>query len=255
MTSCADTRRPVFSSFKTPQIPTPELSFVMPCFNESESIEEGIRTWISFAREARLNFELVVVNDGSNDGTSRILDHLRRDKPELRVIHGLHEGYARALKRGCLAARGTSIAQIDAAGRFMPSDFSRLWEMREKADLILGMRTHRLDRLRERGLSCCVRLMNRVLHRVVLRDPETPFRVYRRDVMECYLPHVRMEASLNNALTVLVAKKHPDRIVEVPIPYRVPIRGERNLGLVAWAILAIQEFRQLFRLRPLAAIR
>ena len=75
----------------------PELSVVVPCFNESNLIEGVLRQWIEMLVGEQIDFEMVVVNDGSSDGTGRILDNLRGEFAQVRVIHQLNFGHGRAV--------------------------------------------------------------------------------------------------------------------------------------------------------------
>src|SRR3989338_8550426 len=98
-------------------LPQPELSIVMPCYNESAGIEPVLMEWLLFLRGLKLSsFEIVVINDGSTDGTGRILDKLRRESRELRVFHQLNVGHGRAVRRGYETARGRYVAQVDSNG-------------------------------------------------------------------------------------------------------------------------------------------
>src|SRR5262249_8248265 len=110
------TRSQVVSTQRT------ELSVVMPCFNESPTIETTLREWESYFSELTPSFEIIVVNDGSKDGTGRILDRLRKEMKNLRVIHQLNLGHGRAARRGYEAARGKYVLELDCDGSAGPDE-------------------------------------------------------------------------------------------------------------------------------------
>ncbi len=94
--------------------PNLDLSLVMPVYNEAHLIGESVRCLVAFAQELELSFELIVVNDGSNDGSGLALAGLQRKEPRLQVIELLvNEGKGSALQRGVLAAQGKVVATLD----------------------------------------------------------------------------------------------------------------------------------------------
>src|SRR5581483_9301809 len=108
--------------------------------NEAAHLEETLRAWETELNEQIKDFELLVINDGSKDGSGRLLDRLRKEMKNLRVIHQLNLGYERAIRRGYEASRGQYIAQVDLNGLYEPSDFLKLWENRRDQKLVLGKR-------------------------------------------------------------------------------------------------------------------
>lgn len=198
-----------------------ELSVVLPCFNEHPHIEGILLSWLGELRQKQLSFEIIVINDGSLDGSGRVLDKLRRDNPELRVVHQLNSGSTRACRRGYEMARGRYVLVASANGRCEPTDFAPLWEQRQRYDLVLGRRTHRLDGFRNRALSGFLRNLASKLFGVSLEEPAIPFRLFRRRLTIDLLPWVPLEwVSFHFALSILLAIQSPDRVTEVKIPYR-----------------------------------
>jgi len=96
---------------------TPEVSVVMSVFNGAQNLEE---TLISVLSQDGCEFEFIVVNDGSTDGSGRILDEWARRDSRLKVIHQQNTGLTRALIRGCAEARGDFIARQDAEDLSLP---------------------------------------------------------------------------------------------------------------------------------------
>jgi dolichyl-phosphate beta-glucosyltransferase len=93
----------------------PELSVVVPAYNEVDRLEPTLRRIIEYCRAARPAFELVVVDDGSTDGTAALARRIGEDCPELRVISlGENRGKGAAVRAGMLAAHGRRILFSDA---------------------------------------------------------------------------------------------------------------------------------------------
>lgn len=198
-----------------------DLSVVIPCFNENPHIESILIDWLEELRYMNLSFELVIINDGSLDGTGRVLDRLRKENPEIRIIHQLNMGHPRACRRGYETARGRYILSISANGRFEPSDFTQLWGKKQGHELILGVRTHRLDGVMSRYFT---RFLGGLAHRIFnlkLEEPAIPFRLFLRQPALRLLPLVPIEwESFHFALTVLLARDSHEPVLEVKIPYR-----------------------------------
>lgn len=200
---------------------TPQLSIVMPCFNEAEGIETRVLSWMRFAQESAANYEIVLINDGSSDGTGRILDKLRKEHKGLRTLHQLNGGHARAIRRGYELARGTYVLQVDSNGLYQPEDFVPFWEKRHLYELVLGYRTAWVEGGTRRFLLSAVRGWVRFLFGFRLRDPNVPFRLFRREIAQSYLEALSPDfEGVNLALSILFQRDYPQGVCELPLPDR-----------------------------------
>lgn len=237
----------------TTQLSPVELSVVMPCFNESEVIETLLKEWIAFLDEEVRDYEIIVVNDGSSDGTGRILDKVRREHKTLRVIHQLNLGAARAIRRGYETARGKYVLQVTSDGRYETCDFLRLWQQRQENALVLGARTHRLDPLLRRTLSHLLRRTVKWAFKQEISDSNVPFRLTRRDLATVYLSQLPPKSEAGNVMMAAFLKRdYPDRVVEVPVPHRLRARGKRGPRTMALLGLAAHIFSQIMEHRRTA---
>ena len=89
------------------------LTVVMPAFNEAEILETSVKSVVEGLRERGNPFEVVIVENGSTDGTDAIADSLATSFPEVRVEHCADADYGRALRAGLLSARGEVIVNFD----------------------------------------------------------------------------------------------------------------------------------------------
>jgi dolichol-phosphate mannosyltransferase len=152
-----------------------ELSVVIPVFNEVENIEPLI-VEIGETLEGRIEYEIVVVDDGSTDGTADLLARLTGHYPKLRIVaHAARFGQSTALCSGVREAKGEWIATLDGDGQNDPADIPKLLEVAKQCaeaspvGLVGGHRTERQDHWSKRLAS---RLANAIRQRL-LRD-ETP---------------------------------------------------------------------------------
>jgi len=235
-----------------------DLSVIMPCFNEGDSIDAILREWLAYLADHVPSSELIVVNDGSSDGTGRTLDKLRKEYRRLRVIHQLNTGHEKAVRRGYEAARGHYIFQTDSDGRYELSDFARVWEARVGKVAVLGSRTHRLDGIVQRGIEHLHGRAIRLAFKLDWRDPNVPFRLMRRDLVAGYLKDLPASLhSVNLLLACFLKRDYPDACAEINVPYRTRSRGiRRRLGLSRRIRLALKVHGEiaLYRLPADAAL-
>jgi dolichol-phosphate mannosyltransferase len=132
-----------------PASPAPELSVVVPVFNERDNIPPLVGEIVSALR-GRIPFEIVYVDDASKDDSHEVLRGLMATVPELRVLrHRSQSGQSTAIRTGAKAARGAWIATLDGDGQNDPADIPQLLEARAKAapelKLFAGWRVNRQD--------------------------------------------------------------------------------------------------------------
>jgi len=144
--------------------PELKLSVVAPAFNEAESIETVARRWLEVLTGFGCDFEVVVVDDGSVDGTSSVLQAIGH--PRLRVQRfEFNVGYGRALREAIRLSTGDVVVTIDSDGQFDLADAQSLVEKldAEGLDLVTGFRRKKNDTafrvLADRGLNLMVRML------------------------------------------------------------------------------------------------
>lgn len=113
-----------------------EISIVMPCLNEAETLEACIHEALNAIHNHAVTGEVVIADNGSSDGSPEIAE-----KAGARVVHVAERGYGKALERGIEASRGTFILMGDADGSYDFGELpSFLEELRHGADLVMGCR-------------------------------------------------------------------------------------------------------------------
>jgi glycosyltransferase involved in cell wall biosynthesis len=166
--------------------PIHSLSIVFPAYNDAGTIASMVVSARRTAKNLVDDFEILVVDDGSRDGTSAILDELESIVPELRVLrHGENLGYGAALRSGFGAATKDLVFYTDGDAQFDPRELSRLFaQLTPGVDYVSGYREQRADPLLRVLVGNPYHAMVRLAFGLSLRDIDCDFRLFRRSVLE-----------------------------------------------------------------------
>ncbi|HEY7502299.1 MAG TPA: glycosyltransferase family 2 protein [Vicinamibacterales bacterium] len=200
------------------QIVDPLLSVVMPCYNERATIEEIVRRVLAVA----MRTELIIVDDGSTDGTRDILQTLARDLPIKLVLQPANAGKGAALRRGFQEVTGDLVVIQDADLEYSPEEFPALIELicQGRADVVYGSRflgRHRVFMFTHYAGNRFLTLVTNVLYNTMLTDMETCYKVMRTEVLRS----MTLQSNgfgIEPELTAKIFKRHY-RVYEVPITY------------------------------------
>jgi glycosyltransferase involved in cell wall biosynthesis len=229
--------------------PTVEISAVMPAFNEEANLEQSVGRMADALQACARGFEIIVVDDGSQDGTAAVLERLKAAHPNLRVIrHPLNRGYGAALRSGFAAARFSWIFLMDADNQFDPSEVERLLARAAGADIVAGYRKHRRDPVLRRLNAWAFFTMVRLLFGGLVRDVNCAFKLMRRDLIERMALH--SEGALINTEILVLARQLGARVVEVPVEHYPRKAGKQtgaNIRVVIRAFAELLAFRAEMR--------
>ena len=225
--------------------PTVEISAVMPAFNEEANLEQSVGRMARALETNARGFEIIVVDDGSRDGSAALLERLIGAHPNLRVVrHPVNRGYGAALRSGFDAARFGWIFLMDADNQFDPAEVELLLARMADADIVAGYRKHRRDPLLRRLNAWAFFTMVRLLFGRLVRDVNCAFKLMRRDVIIRMALH--SEGALINTEILVLARQLQARVVEVPVDHYPRTAGKQTGANVA---VVMKAFRELFAFR------
>jgi glycosyltransferase involved in cell wall biosynthesis len=157
------------------------LSVVLPCLNEEEALGTVLPELLRQLATLRLPFEIVVVDDGSADGTGDQARRLSLHHPQLIVVrHPTNRGYGAALSTGVQASHGDAVLLMDADGQFAGKDIPRFLALLEGHDGVVGYRGHRHDSLLRKTLSTVYNRLVQCALDIRCRDANCAFKLLRR---------------------------------------------------------------------------
>lgn len=205
----------------------PQLSAVVPAYDEVESLPLLVAELEAALESTARTWELVLVDDGSRDGTGERMAAEAAREPRIRVVRlERNAGQSAALAAGLVRARGDVVVTLDADLQNDPADIPALLAALERADVVSGVRAERHDTWLRRVSS---RIAN-ATRRAVLGDRVTDIgcslKAYRREALEG-LP---MFVGMHRFLPALCAFRGA-RVVEIPVRHRPRLRGVSKYGM------------------------
>ncbi len=222
------------------------LSVVIPVFNEVHTVDEVIRR----VRGCGIRCELILVDDGSTDGTRAVLEKYRDQRDIQVLLHDTNQGKGAALKNGFQRARGDVVVIQDADLEYDPADYSRLLQpiIENQADVVFGSRfigdSHRVLYFWHSAGNKFLTLLSNLFTNLNLSDIETCYKMFRREIIQQIAPTLKEKRfGIEPELTAKVARIPGVRIYERPISYsgRTYAQGKKigwRDGLRAlWCIL------------------
>jgi len=213
---------------------TEKISIVIPAYNEVENLQLLIPEILSVLDANSIdNREIIIVDDGSTDGTSNILTA----NTDYQLITFLqNKGKAEALQAGFAQANGDIIITMDADLQDDPKEIPRFIEkIHEGYDLVSGRKFHRLDSTIKNQSSKFYNLFTSVMSGVYLHDHNCGFKAYRAEVLR----KIKLSGELHRYIPVLAASQGYERITEIDIHHRKRVHGETkyNWSRFAWGII------------------
>ena len=206
-----------------------DLSVAVPVYNEEENVEPLIREINGVLETLGKSCEIVVVDDGSRDGTFAVLSKLHREQPAMKVVRLKRNfGQTAALAAGLAYARGEIVILMDGDGQNDPADIpALLGKLAEGNDLVAGWRVNRRDPFLRRRLPSMI--ANRLISwttRVKLHDYGCTLKAMRKDIAD----NLKLYGEMHRFIPA-IAFERGARIAELKVNHRPRLRGQSKYGI------------------------
>jgi dolichyl-phosphate beta-glucosyltransferase len=232
--------------------PRPELSIVIPAFNEEARLGPTLEAYLAYCRQTARRVEVIVVDDGSLDRTSAVVNSCAARHPEVRLIRlAENQGKGQAVRSGVVNAQGRRILFADADGATPLSEVERLEAAIDGgADVAIGSRA-----LHDQSVKVQARLyrrmMGRIFHGLVelltvprVKDTQCGFKLFQGPVAHDLFSRMRIRGFSFDVEVLMMAQRRGYSIAEVPVNWTHQPGSKVNL-----VVDSIRMLRDLFIIR------
>ncbi len=223
------------------------LTLFFPMYNEKETVARMTNKALGVLETLVTDYEVIIVDDASHDGSEQIADELARQHPRVRVVHHPQNlGYGAALRTGLQSATKELVFYTDCDEPVDLHEIERaLALIGPDADLVLGYRIKRYDTLRRFIYSKVYNLLCRLLFDIRARDVNFSFKLLKREILE----HVRLSAGsvFIDGELLAEAVRCGYEIVEIPVEYFPRRSGKSSFDSLSAAFYTLEEILAYWR--------
>ncbi len=246
-----------FISLK-PELVSPHLKaslvVVIPIYNEAQTIRSVVEEWSIEFKKLSIQYQFLLINDGSSDGTLDVLREMEQsDCEHFVIVDKANAGHGRTCRLGYTAAVNAEfvdwILQIDSDGQCDPAYFGEFWTKRENADCVFGRRIQRDDGRARALTSKICKFAATLLGGRDMVDPNVPFRLIRKKTLADVLKMIPASFDIHNvAITFKLKQSLGVRWQYVPIRFRDRQGGSNSINLLNVAHLGTSMLFDLAKL-------
>lgn len=220
------------------------ISIFFPCFNEQENVARTVEQALNVLEKLNVDFEVIIVNDGSLDDTGKIADEISSQDGRIKVVH--HErnlGYGAALQSGFKAATKELVFYTDGDGQFDINEMPPLLGLMKQYDIVSCYRLKRHDPFIRKINGWCWTKLVCLLFDLRIRDIDCAFKLYKREIFN----NIRMTSTgalIDTEILARAARRN----------YRITQKGvhhfPRSAGSQTGANIGVifRAFKELFKL-------
>jgi len=223
------------------------LSVFFPCYNEEDNIANTVSRAVDVIKSLKPDdYEIIVVDDGSSDGTATIVQSLIAKNPKIRLIrHDHNRGYGAALKTGFSSAKFDWIAFTDSDGQFNFQEINKFLDHVPDYQVIAGYRKKRSDSKFRRMMAFLLRVWGTILFGLNLKDVDCGFKLIKKSVIDKIFPLVTESAITE---TEMMAKIHSAGfpIKQIGVAHHSRTEGVQTGGNFRVIFKAVIESLKLF---------
>lgn len=206
-----------------------ELTVVMPVYNEEGAIATVLFQWAEVLQSLAIDYQIVVYNDGSKDGTMSALQAIAQGNPRITVIDKPNSGHGPTILQGYREHSHSSwIFQVDSDGELGPEQFAELWGNRERYDFLIGRRVHRQSPTPRQVTTWISRFLIWTMYGRAIFDVNCPYRLFRPAKLSRYLMLIPSDTFAPNLLLAGLASHLQLRVYQADV-----VHTDRQTGVVS----------------------
>ncbi len=221
------------------------ISVVLPAYNEEKNVGQAVRSVLEVMEPITPDYEVIVVDDGSRDRTSEVVEELAESCPKVRLVrHEVNQGYGGALNSGFQAAARELIFFTSSDNQYDVAEVKKLLPYIETAELVIGYRADRRDPFIRRFFAWGWTTLVNLLFGYVSRDVDCAFKLFKREVISQV--RITSKGAMIDTELLVGAKRKGLGIVEVPVSHFPRLAGEQTGANV---LVILRAYRDLFKFR------
>lgn len=207
-----------------------QLSVFLPAYNEEENIQKTVLDINKVLEKICLDYEILVINDGSVDETEQIVRKLSKENRKIRLInHSKNKGYGGAIKSGLYNVRYPWVVQMDSDGQFDFAEIKKFLAKKELADLIIGYRIKRTDNFYRRFMAKMLWLADFTLFGLNVKDVDCGFKLFKKKVIDT-IPKLKTQSAITVTEFVVRAKIAGFKVAQIGVRHHSREKGEQTGG-------------------------
>jgi len=228
----------------------PLVSVLMPVYNGRDYLRPAIE---SVLNQTFTDLELLIINDGSKDGTKQILDRIAPSIDNLYVVHQPNGGHGNAAVNGYRKAvelNSEWVFQTDSDDQFVTEDVIKLWAKRNESNFIMGYRQVRFDAPARLVITRILKYTIFFAYGTFINDANIPFRLIKGSYLKKLLAQLpNPEPFAPNIFLAVMAKKAGEKTFDIPITHKERLTG--TVSILRWKLIkvCIQSFKELLNFR------
>ena len=226
------------------------MTLLLPVYNEAGTIELVVSSFYDVISK-RIPFKIAIAEDGSTDDTKEILRRMSKVIPMNLILGDERKGYSKGLVDGLENIDTEFVVFADSDGQHMAEDFWKLWESRDKYDIVSGWRLNRADAFHRKLMSAVFQWMAKTLFKLPsFHDITGPYKLMRTEIAKEIAKEFKyMKESFWIEFTIRACGKH-FKILEIPVNHRDRVDGgsTRVYKLSKVPNIALSQFTSLFKL-------
>jgi len=203
---------------------SPVFSVIMPAYNEGRHLAANVERTCEVMESLGQSYEVIVVDDGSQDNTTGILSDLSQEREQVKsMVLSCNQGKGHALRAGFGKARGSMIFFLDADLDLDPKQFKVLYQIMQSqpVEIVIGSKRHPQSVLnypwRRRIVSAVYFFLVKILFGLPIRDTQTGIKLFQREVLEKTFPKIVVKKYAFDLELLVLAHYYGYKIAEAPV--------------------------------------
>lgn len=216
-----------------------DLSVVIPVYNEEDIIRKVIDDWVETLIDLSIDYELIILNDGSRDSTFQVIASCVERNDRIVLVNKENSGHGPTILEGYKYAMENSkwVFQVDSDNEMKAEYFKEMWSQRNEYDFLVGIRTGRESNIFRKILTFFSRLIVKVFFGGKVQDVNSPYRLFKASCLREVINQIPRDTFAPNILISGLASRLDLNVLNTPVPYnfretgRVSIRNIKVMSL------------------------